>query len=223
MTETWSGRTLARLHWLVSRLSYGFASYRHPLQKRALDDAKKAYRQTFLATTPLECAQLHQIVAAAKKIPGDLAEVGVYLGGTAHIMLSASTKRLHLFDTFEGLPHSENQFAAGEWKGTLPEVKRNLSHYMDRIEFHPGLFPASAADLEHLRFSVVHLDLDLHDGTLASLEWFWPRLSPGGIIVSHDYPRSEGVVRAFQEFFEKQPETFIPLSGHQCLAIKGLG
>jgi O-methyltransferase len=62
--------------------------------------------------------------------------------------------------------------------------------------------------------------MDLYAGTKAALEWFWPRLSRGGAILSHDYPLSDGVVRAFHEFFDSRPEPFVPLSGGQCVAVK---
>ena len=150
-----------------------------------------------------------------------MAEAGVYRGGTAAATLSASKKRLDLFYTFEGLLHGEGQFSIREngW-GSRTDVEKNLGEWSERVEFDPGLFPASAADLGDYRFSFVHLDLDLYDGTLAALEWFWPRLGPGGILLSHDYPLSEGVVRAFHQFFDSRPEPFLPLSGNQCMAVK---
>ena len=42
-------------------------------------------------------------------LPGDVAEFGVYSGGSAYIIatfiaINAPGKRLHLFDSFEGLP-----------------------------------------------------------------------------------------------------------------------
>jgi O-methyltransferase len=171
------------------------------------------------ATTPLECSEIFQWTTALEKIPGDIAEVGTYRGGTAALMLKASAKRLHLFDTFAGLPDSEGSFVKGEWHGSLQAVQRNLTQWNSRIAYHVGLFPDSAAGLEG-PFSFVHLDMDLYEGTRAALEWFWPRLSIGGAILSHDYPLSDGVVRAFHEFFALRPETFIPLSGSQCVAVK---
>src|SRR3954449_7805148 len=140
MTETWRNRLMVELQWAASKLSYGLTNYRHPLRRHALSKAKEARRRTYMATTPLECVELHNAVAACEKIPGDMAEAGVYLGGTALVMLSASSsKPLHLFDTFEGLPHDEGKFSSGEWAGSIPEVKRNLSQYEDRIELHRGL------------------------------------------------------------------------------------
>jgi len=212
---------MANLQWTAARLSYGLMNYRHPVRAKVLREVFRAHERIHTATTPLECAEIYQAVASCDKIAGDMAEAGVFLGGTAMVMLSASPqKRLHLFDTFEGLPHDEGNFKTGEWAGSIPNVKRNLAEYADRIDFHAGLFPASAAGLEHLRFSCVHLDLDLYDSTLAALQWFWPRMVSGGILVSHDYPLSDGVVKAFHEFFDTRPEPFIPLSGNQCLAVK---
>ncbi len=212
---------MSNMQWAISKFSYGVVNYRHPIRAKVFDAVQRAYGQTYTATTPMECAEIYHAVAACEKIPGDIAEAGVFLGGTARLILSGSKKNVHLFDTFEGLPHDEGNFKSGEWKGSLPDVKRNLAEYADRLEFHPGLFPGSTAGLDHLRFSFVHLDLDLYTSTLAALEWFWPRLEKGGIILSHDYPLSEGVVRAFHEFFDGLPEPFIPLSGNQCLAVKG--
>ena len=163
---------------------------------------------------------LFQIVASCEKIPGDMAEAGVFRGATAALMLSASTKRLHLFDTFEGLPESENQFAKGEWKGAEAVVRANLSRWGDRVEFHPGFFPESTTGLDDLRFSFVHLDLDLYQSTRDAINWFWLRLNPDGILLSHDYPLSEGVVRAFREHFDHLDNPVIPLSGNQCIVVK---
>lgn len=221
MTETWKNRLMLKIQWGIAGLSYGMMNYRHPLRSKALVESKNARRIAKVASTPLECTEIYNAVAACEKIPGDMAEAGVYRGGTAAVMLAASpNKRLHLFDTFEGLPHGEGEFAAGEWRGSVNDVRGNLSRWSDRIECHPGLFPASASGLESDRYSFVHLDLDLYDSTLAALKWFWPRLEKGGILLSHDYPLVDGVVRAFHGFFDERTDPFIPLSGNQCLAVK---
>lgn len=221
MPDTLTGRLTLKLHWAAAAFSYGLTHYRHPLRHAGIAAARHARRIGGVASTPLECTELYNAVHACEKIPGDMAEAGVYKGGTAAVMLAASTaKRLHLFDTFAGLPHAESGFAAGEYPGSADEVLRNLSPWTNRIDLHQGLFPDSAAGLEALRFSFVHLDLDLCDSTLSALEWFWPRLTPGGILLSHDYPLVAGVVRAFHVFFDGRVEPFVPLSGNQCVAVK---
>src|SRR5215471_4921452 len=117
MTQTWQRWLQFALRRAVAKLSYGTTHFRHPLKSRAWDAATKLPRSIPTATTPLECAQIFEAVEAVEKVPGDLAEVGVFRGGTAALMLSASAKRMHLFDTFEGLPHGEGIFERGEWAG----------------------------------------------------------------------------------------------------------
>jgi hypothetical protein len=223
MTEKWSNLLLIRLHQAIFRLGYGFTHYRRPARRESARTIRHLLRSFPTVATGLECAELYQSVQAFEKIPGDLAEFGVYKGGTAAQMLSASRKRLHLFDSFEGLPHSENEFEQGEWRGSLDEVMRNLARWNDRIDYHSGWFPQSAKGLESLRFSFVHLDVDLYKSTLDALEWFWPRISPGGAVLSHDYLESPGVTQAFEEFFARRPEAVLPLSGDQCLAVRSTG
>lgn len=220
-TDTWKNRLLLKLQWTAAGFSYGLTNYRHPARNQVLAAVLAAQRKVYAAATPLECTELYNAVAACEKTAGDMAEAGVYRGGTAAIMLAASArKRLHLFDTFAGLPHGEGRFRAGEWSGSVEDVSRNLAEWEGRFELHRGFFPDSARGLEDLRFSFVHLDLDLYDSTIAALEWFWPRIAKGGILLSHDYPLVDGVVRAFHEFFDLRTEPFFPLSGNQCLAVK---
>jgi O-methyltransferase len=210
------------LHVAVSKLNFGLTNYRHPDRAGALKSITKARSLAYTATTPLECIEIHNAVQATQKVPGEMAEVGVFLGGSAAVILNASHgKHLHLFDTFAGLPEAGDFLKQGEYAGSQEKVARTLAGYKERITLYPGLFPEDTGHfVEHLRFSFVHLDMDLYDGTLGALRFFWPRMNPGGILLSHDYPQLNGVVMAFQQFFSDQPEAFLPLSGQQCLAFK---
>ena len=68
----------------------------------------------------------------------------------------------------------------------------------------------------------VHLDLDIYESTYKSLEFFYPRMVAGGIIVSHDYSNLTvpAVRRAFTEFFKDKREPVIPLWDTQCTVVK---
>jgi predicted O-methyltransferase YrrM len=166
---------------------------------------------------------LHTAVRATAKVPGDVAEVGVYRGQSALILSRAKGPRtLHLFDTFEGLPvpgHLDTAFHAGDYACSVEEVRRFLKDEAG-VEYHPGFFPDSAAAVRNRTFSFVHLDVDLYDSTRAALEFFYPRLCPGGILVSHDYVAAAGVRQAFDEFFANRPEPVVELTGNQCLVVK---
>ncbi len=158
--------------------------------------------------------QLIALAQATKKLPGDMAEVGVYRGKSApltHVMKISKT--LHVFDTFEELPDP----SSGHKKSHhLYNLGRLLT-----ISIHRGAFPASANGLEDRWFSFVHLDVDLHDhdGMRASLEWFYPRMTHGGAILCNNY--QSGLRKAIDEFFRDKPEIVIPLPvDAHCLIVR---
>ncbi len=157
---------------------------------------------------------------------GDFAEVGTYMGASAKVIAEAkSEKHLYLFDTFAGLPEIVDQFdvdfSKTQYAGNYDYVKRRLAQYPN-IHIHKGTFPETVHMLDGHTFCFVHLDVDLYHSTRDSLTFFYPRMTKGGIILSHDYGRSYGVTTAFNEFFEDKPEHIIELSYSQCFIIKGL-
>ena len=79
-------------------------------------------------------------------------------------------------------------------------------------EIHEGYFPETIKGLENEIFALVNMDADLYNPTIAGLEFFYPRLSPGGVMLVHDYnPKWEGVMKAVDEFSRKIPESVISL------------
>ena len=68
----------------------------------------------------------------------------------------------------------------------------------------------------------MHLDTNLYQSTLDSLEFFWPRMVSGGRIVSHDYNTTSmpGVKKAFVEFFINEKEKLIEVADSQIMVIK---
>lgn len=167
-------------------------------------------------------------VMQAQKIDGDMAEVGVYAGGSAKIICEfKKDKQLHLFDTFEGLPTpGENDIISsslykGEYAASLKSVKEYLKEYK-RIKFYKGVFPETINPVKNKKFSFVNLDVDLYKSTKDCIKFFYPRMTKGGIIMSHDYssPEAAGVKKAFDEFFKNKPEPIIELPGCQCIVVK---
>lgn len=188
---------------------------------------KKIRLERNLGLTVEEAIQIHECAKSALKIKGEFAEVGVYKGGSSAIISRIKGNRpLHLFDTFGGLPKPKKvdeasaNFAleAGEFNVSLDEVKQSLSKY-EKVYFHPGLFPDTAGPVKNKRFAFVHLDTDLYQSTKDGLEFFYPRLNTGGIIMTHDFI-FEGVSKAFYEFFAKKGEVVIRLSTTQGLVVK---
>jgi O-methyltransferase len=135
-------------------------------------------------------------------------------------------KCLHLFDTFAGLPESsakDRNVYTGKSKPqyacSLGSVQEYLRNYAN-LQFYKGLFPNTAAPAADRNFCFVHIDVDLYTSTLACLEFFYPRLVPGGILLSHDYSLLTGVKAAFTEFLADKTEAVVELPTTQAMIIK---
>ena len=69
-------------------------------------------------------------------------------------------------------------------------------------------------------FSFVNLDVDTYESTKKCLEFFYPRMSAGGVIVSHDYLRRQGSRKAVDEYFADKPEPVVETAASQCIVVK---
>ena len=150
-----------------------------------------------------------------EKVPGEMAELGVYRGNSAAVLAHyarASGKHLFLFDTFEGFDRRDLRSNDEGRPIEFEETSLNLVKSVvgeDSVTFVKGWFPQSTpANVQHLQFCVVHIDCDLYEPAKAALEFFYPRLSPGGLLIFHDYanPSWDGIKRAVDEFFSRAAE-----------------
>lgn len=209
--DLWSQLQLAALH-----------ARKNPRDARLV---ARVRRERKCLNSAFECYLVMSLARSLTRLPGKFAEVGVYQGVTAKLIASVNGNReLHLFDTFEGLPpasdkddgvHRESQYAC-----SLESVQTYLQEY-EQVYFHKGLFPDSAREMAEDRYAFVHFDVDLYEGTLACLEYFYPRMVPGGVMLTHDYGLLAGVRRAFQEFMADKPEPIFEQPTTQALVVKG--
>ena len=163
-------------------------------------------------------------------IAGALVECGVWKGGTvatmalAHLKsFSKPTRRIHLFDSFEGLPEpramdgdealllsggkksgamrSINQYAASA------EISRNLlvkelGYPENLLSYHPGWFektvPNSGARIGPI--ALLRLDGDWYESTKICLENLYDAVVPNGVVVVDDYGHFTGCRQAVDEF-----------------------
>lgn len=155
----------------------------------------------------------------ADKIPGAFAEVGVYKGDSAAILHAFDPDReLYLFDTFTGFPAYDLEGETGEAATYTTDnfADADAEHILtkfdnkDNIHLQMGYFPDTVKGLEEKRFALVNLDADLYNPTKAALEFFYLRLSPGGVIFIHDYNiKWPGIIQAVDEFVRNIPETLV--------------
>jgi hypothetical protein len=212
------------LHRSAAIAGLTVANFQTPERRADLKSIFASRRKGRMLITPLEAGQLISLVRATAKLGGSMAEFGVARGGSARLIANADpSRRLHLFDTFAGLPIPQERdvawrfgkFQAGQFACSLDDVRSYLGGNLN-LAFYPGLFPASAAGCEDLRFSFVHVDVDLYESSRAALEFFWPRMLPGGVLLFHDYVTCAGPHRAIEEFFHRRREVVMELSGDQA-------
>lgn len=195
--------------------------------KETLRLIRKTRRERKWLLTTNEAFMVHSVARAQSRQPGAMAEVGVFEGGSARMICEAKgDTTFHLFDTFEGLPPASEHDATAHLNKTnlyacsLESVKQYLQRYPN-LFLHKGLFPDSATRVpEDEAFSFAHFDVDLYESTLGCLEYFYPKMIPGGVILSHDYSILAGVRKAFSEFLDDKPEMLIELPSTQCLVVK---
>lgn len=218
--ERWGLRAWTRLQFA------GLESRKDPEICKLLWQIYKDNRSLMSA---FECFLVYSLARAQATRPGAYAEVGVFKGASAKLICEAlisagkAETPLHLFDTFAGLPESSEAdrhvHRVGQFACSLESVQEYLKKYQN-LHYHPGIFPESVTDVPEQQYAFAHFDVDLYEGTLACLEYFYPRMIRGGVMLSHDYGILAGVEKAFQEFFADKEENIIEQPTTQCMVVK---
>lgn len=151
-----------------------------------------------------------------QKIPGAVAELGVFRGEFAKYINAAFPDRIcYLFDTFEGFRQSEAQKEkqAGNcgdafinrFQDTSEELVLQKMPIPHKVVCKKGLFPESLKGLED-NFAFVSLDVDFEQAIYDGMMYFYPRLSKGGYMFVHDYNSDtlKGVKHAIRKYEQEK-------------------
>ena len=172
-------------------------------------------------------------------LDGRIAECGCFRGLSSFLLCSRLRQHdakfdgagYEIYDSFHGLsdpqpedalPPDADEIVAGTMKPgyfAYPQeaVQRALAAF-PRISYGAGWIPSAFPNDEH-RYRFAHVDVDLYHPTKASLEYFWPRLVPGGVIVCDDYNWS-GAKRAVDEFAAASTTGFRVTASTQAVFTK---
>jgi hypothetical protein len=222
----------------VSRAELWVLAYykRNPVEQVGLEIVKELYSAEYsslaillgraqpILLSPGELLNLWQQARLLQNHGGAFAEVGAFKGDSAEVVCRAKEeRRFYVFEAFAGLPSPSEGVDARFHKGLFASTEKQLR---TRLQRYPnttiiaGYFPETAACAWRERFSFVHLDLDLYQPTGAALQFFYPRMLPGGRIIVHDYGQCEGVWRAVDEFLADKPEPAEPMGLSQVMIRK---
>ncbi len=169
-----------------------------------------------------ETKQILQCAKQALTVPGDFVEFGCYKGDTSLLLADLlhknhSTKKLWLYDSFEGLPEKSDQdqselspeFQPGALAVSKREVKVRFLHANLPVPIiKKAWFSDLTPDDLPKQITFAFLDGDFYESIKDSLKLVAPRLAPDGVIIIHDYANHKlpGVAQAVDEFLAAQPQ-----------------
>lgn len=167
-------------------------------------------------------------------VEGEIAEFGCMTGRTGTVLAAAmasfrTPKQLHLFDSFEGLPETDNPvdrqsvhvqegvWAPGTCKGISPAALRaRCEQYLKpaQVHIHKGWFSDTVPPVSGMKFGLLHIDCDLYESTMDVLEPLFARgsVADGAAILFDDWncnraSPERGERKAWQEIIRKYQVT----------------
>ena len=100
-------------------------------------------------------------------------------------------------------------------------TKRNLSEFSNNIVYHKGHIPNTLNSKPESPGTIfyLHIDLNSSKSTLATLEFFYPRLVPGSVILFDDYgwDQYEDTKNTVELFFNKKSGILMKLPTGQAI------
>ena len=200
-----------------------------------------------IGTTPSEALYLVAALNEAMGQDGDICEFGVAQGATSALMANEirnTSKRLWLFDSFQGLPKPTakdklihdifNLGSMEAYEGKMSVPQTAVLQRLDIIDFPrdrtmvvPG-FIEETSKREPLPKKVcfAYVDFDFYEPIQIALDFLHPRMPVGGIVVVDDYGFfSSGAQSAADEFVAKMGGEYImtlppKFAGHFCIIRK---
>lgn len=153
----------------------------------------------------------------------NFAECGTYAGMSIFFTADACNKRFIGIDSFEGVsePDENDTDYFKTVKLDIPmDVAKNILKEHNNVELYKGWIPKVFNSIDNLNYSYVHIDVDLYQPTKDSIEYFWPKLIPTGVLICDDYGsyKTIGARKAMLDFFGK--DNILELPTGQAIVYK---
>ena len=168
------------------------------------------------------------LLGLVNSVDGDVVECGVGTGKTFYFLcaltaLDQKKRNVWGFDSFEGFPEPSIEDTSprapqkGEWKDQtikIDDVSKMLleggisaEFVKERVNLVKGFFSESLPHFTGERIALLHLDVDLYESYKQTLEYFWPKVSMGGVVLFDEYKQPgvedvfPGAAKAIDNFF----------------------
>lgn len=179
--------------------------------------------------------------ATAAKLPGDFVEFGVNRGFLSSAIMKlldwdTTGRTFYLLDTFAGvdaryvtaddiavgvIERNQHDIDTGFYTFDLDAVRANFAEWAG-IKLIPGAVPETLDQIDSDQFAFAHIDMNCAAPEIAAIDFLWPRLTPGGIVLLDDYAyigyRSQKI--AMDDFARRAGVAILSLPTGQGLIIK---
>lgn len=158
---------------------------------------------------------MYQLAMSVKHLPGLVAEMGVWKGGTLQIIASVlDNSVVYGFDSWEGLPEPQpqdivspdfSQSTCAKGWGRISIPSERFVAFGDRVKLIKGWFRDTLPSVSSEEFRFVHVDCDRYQSVKECFEFFDTRMVPGGFMIFHDYryAGTPGAKTAVDEYLER--------------------
>lgn len=182
-----------------------------------------AYNHSMIGRRRMDNLHACLDIVRAEGIPGDVAECGVWRGGSCIFMagylkvFGINSRRVIVADSFDGLPPPDNPNDANldlskrvfpELAVSVETVQENFAAYDladQNVVFVRGWFKDTLRFAPITQLALLRLDSDLYDSTMETLTALYEKVVPGGIVIVDDYD-IPNCRNAIHDFFASRKE-----------------
>lgn len=205
-----------------------FINNRSTLDKKDLSIYRKV--KDYTMTSDVRIKTLLDAVKhlTEKNIQGDFVECGVWKGGSIMAMiyklleLNILDRKIWAFDTYEGMTEPgdddidfqnktakelmeqkiANILCISSYEETTANIL-NTGYPHNMIQFVKGRVEETIPRSNVEQIALLRLDTDWYESTMAELNYFYPKLVKGGVLIIDDYGHWKGCKKAVDEYFHK--------------------
>lgn len=206
------------------------ATYAPWLSDHSFNETYKTI-ENYTLVDKYRCYELWQLVAETTKLRGTLIEIGSWRGGSGALIakkakLVGIKDVIYLCDTFKGIVKAgvnDSSHKDSELSDTSEKIVEEIIHKLkiDNIKLLTGIFPDETSHfITEKEFRFCHIDVDVYQSARDSVEWLWPKLVIGGLIIFDDYgdERCNGITKFVNEERKKSDRlVFYNLNGHAIM------
>ena len=162
----------------------------------------------------------------ASAVPGDFVELGTWYGILAQVLVRngdlPNDKQMYLVDAYGSVgfqmqgEHKKYNYVEDIYE----TVKRRFSAYSNVVLVR-GIVPEILPDIPTKSVSFLMIDMNSGRPERLGLEYFWEKISPGGVIYFDDYGQDFPQLRVeIEDFLKDKVENLMIFPSGQAILIK---